>query len=241
MNFLILLKKIKNTFLTPHWNNYYIKNNKLITENSIVKFNKYKSFFFKFLWFLPNLESHKYWYGAIENDKHGFDKYLKPNNYAKILLEEITKRTKDKRTKILDLCCNVGRHLNVLNELGYANLYGVDVSEIAIKKMKIFFKNLKEIKITHSTAESYLLKTEDNFFDIIFTHGATVELIPATFSLVKEVSRVTNDLVIFLIQENGHAYPRFWRYEFKRNNMNLIYDKKLESGLSLLVFKKIFK
>ena len=47
MNFMILLKKIKNTFLTPHWNNYYIKNNKLITENSIVKFNKYKFFFLK--------------------------------------------------------------------------------------------------------------------------------------------------------------------------------------------------
>ena len=234
---MILLKKIKNTFLTPHWNNYYIKNNKLITENSIVKFNKYKFFFLKFLWFFPNLESHKYWRDAIENDKHGFDKYLKPNNNTKILLEEITKRTKDKRTKILDLCCNVGRHLNVLNELGYENLYGVDVSEIAIKKMKIFFKNLKEIKATHSTAESYLLKTEDNFFDIVFTHGATVELIQPTFPIINEVCRVTNNFVIFLIQEHGHAYPRFWRYEFKKNKMNLIYYKNC-SGHSLLVYKK---
>ena len=238
---MIFLKKIKNTFLTPYWNSYYIKKNNIITENDIIKFNKYKSFLLKYLWFFPNLESHKYWYSAKKNDKHGFDKYLKPNKDAKIFLNEIIKRTKDKESKILDLCCNVGRHLNILKKSGYKNLYGFDVNALAIKKMKTLFKNLNRIQVAHSPAESYLLKTQDNFFDIIFTHGATVELIPSTFSLIKEVSRVTNDLAIFLIQENGHAYPRFWRYEFRKNNMNLIYDKKLESGLSLLVFKKNYE
>ena len=39
-----------------------------------------------------------------------------------------------------------------------------------------------------------------------------------TFPLISHVSRVLkNDgYFILLIVENGHSYPRFWRYEFKK-------------------------
>ncbi len=234
---MILLKKIKNTFFTPHWKNYYIKKSNIIEQNKILKFNKYKNFLLKYLWFLPNFESHKYWCNAEENDKHGYNNYLEPNEDAQLLLNEVTKRSKDKKIKILDLCCNVGRHLNALNKIGYSNLYGVDINKLAIQKMKTIYKNLNSANISYKSAESYLINTKDNFFDLIYTHGATVELIQPTFPIVNEVCRVTKNYVIFLIQENGHAYPRFWRYEFKKNKMDLIYHKDC-SGLSLLVYKK---
>ena len=122
--------------------------------------------------------------------------------------------------------------------MGYSNLFGVDINNLAIEKMKTTFQSINTKNIFHENAESYLLKTESNFFDAVYTYGATVELIPPTFPIVNEICRVSKKFVIFLIEEDGHAYPRFWRYEFKKNNMNLIYSKNF-FGPSLLVYEKI--
>ena len=242
MQSITFFKKIKNTFLTPSWINYYYEANNIIKENK--SFNKYKNFFLKILWFFPNLESHKYWMGQKEKDQHGYQNYLKIDEDANLLITEIEKRVRDKKSRILDLCCNAGRHLNQLNQLGYSNLYGVDMNSYAIEKMKNIYKDFNSNNVSCSSAENYLLKTEDNFFDVVYTHGASVELIPSTFPIVNEVCRVTKNIVIFLIQEDGHSYPRFWKYEFKKNNMILEYFKKVKpssidkSGLSLLVYRK---
>ena len=76
-------------------------------------------------------------------------------------------------------------------------------------------------------------------FDIVYTMGATIELVKPTFPLAKELSRVTTKYLILLIDENGHSYPRFWRLEFKNNGFSLRYSKILKNTLSLLVFKKL--
>ena len=76
-------------------------------------------------------------------------------------------------------------------------------------------------------------------FDIVYTHGATIELLKPTFPLASELSRVTKKYLILLIQENGHQYPRFWRLEFRINGFSLEHSKILKTGASLLVFKKL--
>ena len=229
--------KIKNTFLTPHYINFHRNVAKNLKKKKREKINKLINFLFKFLWFLPNLESYKYWSERQADDGHGYKKYLGVDSNSRILINEIEKRT-NKNDKILDLCCNIGRHLNALTEMGYSNLFGVDINNLAIEKIKTTFQSINTKNIFHENAESYLLKTESNFFDAVYTYGATVELIPPTFPIVNEICRVSKKFVIFLIEEDGHAYPRFWRYEFKKNNMNLIYSKNF-FGPSLLVYEKI--
>ena len=51
--------------------------------------------------------------------------------------------------------------------------------------------------------------------------------------------RVTKKNIILLIEENGHWYPRFYVYEFKKNKTKLVYYKKFENKLTLLIFEKI--
>ena len=239
MSVIIKIKKIKNTFLTPSYKDFYKNIDNYVKKKPNKYIKLFLKFFFKFFWFLPNIESHKYWHACQADENHGYKKYLDMNVNAKILISEIKNRI-DKQSRILDLCCNVGRHLNSLSKLGYTNLYGVDINDLSIKKIKTIYKNLSSANVSCTNAESYLLKTESNYFDLIYTHGATVELIPPTFPIIKEVCRVTKNFVIFLIQENGHAYPRFWRYEFKKNKMHLIYFQNC-SGHSLLVYKKSFQ
>jgi hypothetical protein len=89
-------------------------------------------------------------------------------------------------------------------------------------------------------AKNYFIRTEDKFFDVVYTHGATVELIPPTFDLIFEISRIVKKFAILLINENGHAFPRFWRYEFNKNNFKIIEDRRIKnSSLVLFVLKKI--
>jgi len=143
------------------------------------------------------------------------------------------------------LGCNIGRFLNYLAEKGYKNINGVDVSKVAIESMGTTFPALSGIgTVKLQTMQEYLLNTSSNSIDIVYTYGATVELVPATFPLVKEICRICNEYVVFMINENGHLFPRFWEHEFKMNNFDLVklerpfYENGNIKGNSLLVFKK---
>lgn len=235
---MIYIKKIINTFLTPTWDNIYKNFN-----NSFVK-NKKKNYLFYILskfWFLPHDYTYRYWHRANISSKHYYTSYVALDAHARILIDKVQKYS-FKSSKILDLGCNVGRHLSELKKLGYNNLYGVDIGKIPITKSKKIFSNLKKVKNVCSSFEEYLFKTPDNFFNLIYTHGATIELVKPTFPLISQLYRVlaNSGYLILLIDENGHSYPRFWRYEFKLNNLSIVRAKYISKSLTLFVLKKNF-
>ena len=236
-NFIIYLKKIKNTFLTPRWNNIYSNFDYTFLKN---KRNKYFFWFLSKFWFLPYDMHSRYWHTANENSNHSYQYYQVLDYEAKLLLEKVKKYSFNKNIKILDLGCNVGRHLNSLKKSGYNNLYGVDIGKIPVIKSKEHFSSLKNVNIRCSSFENYLYKTKNNFFEMIYTHGATIEMTKPTFPLISQISRVLtkNGYFILLIYENGHSYPRFWRHEFKKNNLILVYSKKVEGNHTLFVLNK---
>jgi SAM-dependent methyltransferase len=228
---IIVIKKIFNTFLTPRYYKFYINIKKNINNK-----NKFFNLLSR-LWFVPSVNDLKYWRNVKSTDnRHGIVHYSKFSTGSKDLIAKIKKYSK-KDSKILDLCCNVGRYLNFLNSKGYKNLYGVDINKDAISIAK---KNMR-LNLTCSPIENYLLKQKNNYFDITYTHGATIELIKPTFNLVSEITRITKLYVIILISEIYH-YPRFWRYEFQKNNFNIIDIKILNNTSkdfrSLIIFKK---
>jgi SAM-dependent methyltransferase len=230
---IIIIKKIFNTFLTPRYYTFYLNLDKNINNK-----NKIFNLFSK-LWFVPSINHLKYWYNVKGTDnRHGIIHYSRFTHGSKNLVDEIIKYSK-KNFKILDICCNTGRYLNYLSNYGYKNLYGVDINKDAISHAK---KNRK-LNLKHSAIENYLLKKKDNYFDITYTHGATIELVKPTFNIIAEISRVTKLYTIIIIWENDHSFPRFWRYEFKKNNYNIVSIKKLTTKkkgyTSLMVLKKI--
>ena len=79
---------------------------------------------------------------------------------------------------------------------------------------------------------------KNNFFDVSYSLGASLELIPPQFDVIKHISRATKKYFICLISENGHTYPRFWKYEFKKNGFLITERKKLGSNRTLYVLQK---
>ncbi len=163
-----------------------------------------------------------------------------------VLIDEIKSLLEGKSSSILDLGCNVGRHLNNLYQAGWHNLNGVDFSSSAIADMGLRYPEMhQKIKTTAASFQEFLPKCEE-MYDLVYTRGATFELVPPTFALIKNVCKVAKKHVVLVIAEARHAYPRFWEYEFAREGFELIHLKRPadknslnQQNLSLMIFKRL--
>ena len=224
----IFLKKFKNTFLTPHYSSKILA--KFYNNNSVLL-----KILSKFFWFIPNNNQYNYWLNSEDFD-HGHRKFIDMDNYSNKILETILNNSSP-NDKVLDICCNAGRVLSALSLKGYKNLYGFDINFIAIQESKNVFNNLKYSNLKIDTAENYLNKVKKNEFEVTYSLGASLELIPSHFPLIFHIARITKKFHICLINENGHAYPRFWKYEFKKH-FSLVEFYSYGKDRTLFILKK---
>jgi len=194
--------------------------------------------FFPFLY----LSKKKYKRDALiwQSEKHySADQYLTldaPSNEFITYVIECTNKT----DTILDLCCNQGRFLKKLDSVGYNSLHGVDIMCPAIDLLLSY-------KPIHSDAiaaecdyiQDYLPRVPDNAVDYAITYSATIELLNPCFNIYRELSRICRKGFIFALNEDGHSYPRFYRYLPLRYGFKTIKISKLSSsGLTLMHYEK---
>lgn len=221
--------------------------------------NKYlkkilNSFFPKFLFRLsPNRYwARNHWKAQKSGDIHGYDKYCNDHPAAAVVLSEIIRLAK-KDASILDIGCNCGYYLNRLKKEGYSCLTGVDICKEAIEFGKKHY-DLSGIELLTGSFEDILpsFVFEGRKFNILYSVGATIELVHPSFDIIRHLCVVSNDYIILIISLWGHDYPRFWEYEF--NSHGFILEKMVTpyngSPLpvedpvninSLLVFRKVHR
>jgi SAM-dependent methyltransferase len=190
----------------------------------------------------------RHWKSQSKGDIHGFDKYTALHPRTPVFINEIQLRGQSD-SSILDLGCNCGFYLSLLKKEGYRNLSGIDISAVAIQYGKENF-DLKGVMLTAGSFEETLPKfnEEKRQYDIVYTLGATIELVHPAFDIIGFTCKISKKYVILIINEWDHAYPRFWEYEFSRNGFLMIkcirpYDgknfgKNFDTSDSLLVFQR---
>ena len=206
------------------------------------------------LGFWPRLIDARLWIEGGEGHIRTPDNFVKFDVPSQVLCEAVEKFVSAPDARVLDLGCNVGRHLNDLRKRGLTNLHGVDAMQAALNKMaEVYSETHKMARLKHDLFQSYLMDQADRSFDIVYTHGATVELVHPSFDIVRHVCRVAQNYVILIQNEilpNG--YPRFWHHEFARHGFHLraalrpigAYpdikntDPEIGSNMSLLVFQR---
>ena len=180
-----------------------------------------------------------YWSHLELND----EQYVKLQPSSYVIMDEVESRSEDRSVPILDLGCNRGRHLQILNERGFTNLHGIDISGKALRQMSHIFPDLNgKVQLSHMTFQQFLSEASDNSYDIVFSHGVTIEFIHPSFPVVRHLARIAKDYVILAINENGYSYPRFWTYEFARAGyvlVKLLRPAAEKSRVSLLVYRTI--
>ena len=84
----------------------------------------------------------------------------------------------DRDCTIIELGCNVGLNLSVLNKIGFKNLTGLEINKSAFSIAK---KNNPNISFINSSIEDFeVTKT----FDLVYTAGVLIHINPDTLPLI---------------------------------------------------------
>jgi SAM-dependent methyltransferase len=164
---------------------------------------------------------------------------------SQVQMDEIMALVPERNAAILDLGCNVGRHLAYLHGQGYRNLHGVDWSESALRDMAARYPDMHaNAMLTRASFEDFLGAAREPV-DLVYTRGATFELVHPAFPLIHHVCRIARRHAVLVITEAGHAYPRFWEYEFAREGFELTHLRRPASAatpehrVSLMTFSRV--
>jgi len=121
---------------------------------------------------------------------------------------------------ILELGSGPGANLHYLYDLGYINLLGIEINQMAIDEMKKAFPEFaKRCEIFVGSLEDLLPKFDTGSADIIFTMAVAQHIHPASNYLFREMVRVAKKYVCTIELEVGNCsyiFPRNYRRVFQR-------------------------
>lgn len=136
-----------------------------------------------------------------------------------------------KDAKILEVGCNVGVQLKTLKEMGFSNLYGIEINKKAIEIAK-----QEGIDVIYASALDIPFK--DDYFDLVFTAGVLIHISPNDIEKVmSEIKRCSNNLIwgFEYFSEEYKEIPyrgkdnMLWKANFvKLYNLEILKEKKLK-------------
>lgn len=116
--------------------------------------------------------------------------------------------------KFLEVGCNVGNQLNMVRELDYNNLWGIDISEHALK----IARQRSDFNIVNGNALDIPFK--DNFFDMVFTSGLLIHIPPHKIhTVLDEIYRCSSKYIWGF----EYYYPSEIKETKYRNEDNLMW------------------
>ena len=93
-----------------------------------------------------------------------------------------------KGINILEVGSNVGIQLLCLQEMGYENLYGLELQQYAVELSKSTTKNINIIQ-----GSAFDIPFKDGYFDLVFTSGVLIHISPNDIQKVmEEIYRCSN-------------------------------------------------
>ena len=116
----------------------------------------------------------------------------------------------DVTAKILEVGCNNGTNLGVLANMGFKNLFGVDILPYALS---LAGQNVANATLCQGSALD--LPFEDGSFDAVFTCGVLIHIHPNDITTaLKEIHRCSNKFIFGLEDYT----PEYREIEFRASN-----------------------
>jgi pseudaminic acid biosynthesis-associated methylase len=144
-----------------------------------------------------------------------------------------------KNNKILEIGCNIGNQLAILQKMGYKNLWGIELQDYAVEMAK---ERMKDVNIIKSSA--FDIPFKDSYFDLVFTSGLLIHISPKDINnVLDEIYRCSNSYIWGL----EYFIPEGYETVIYRGNDNLLWKTDfsklfLERFADLkLVHKKLLK
>ncbi len=87
----------------------------------------------------------------------------------------------DRNIRVLEVGSNVGNQLICLQNMGFKNLYGIELQPYAVELSK---NRTKDINIIQGSA--FDIPYKDSFFDLVFTSGVLIHIAPGDMPVVMD-------------------------------------------------------
>jgi SAM-dependent methyltransferase len=197
----------------------------------------------RWFYFWPSItEAHSWANGRVGHDRDPNSFNVMWEGVDDLMLKTVVERVSSPDSAVLDLGCSSGRHLEYLSDNGLTNLSGVDVMEAALQVFKDLRPRLYgQVTTYHDFFQRFLAKGREDTYDLLYSCGATIELVHPSFDIVHHMCRVTRTHIVLVIYEDRHNYPRFYVNEFKKNGFVLVDSRRPieNTAISLLVFRAV--
>lgn len=143
--------------------------------------------------------------------------------------KEFLEENVNKNAKILEVGCNVGNQLRMLQSMGYNNLYGIELQDYAVEKGK---QLTRKINIIKGLGDDIPFK--DGYFDLVFTSGVLIHIPPELLNnVMSEIYRCTKNYIW------GFEYFSKGNEEINyRGNENLLWKNNF-ANIYLDLFKEL--
>ncbi|MBU3126672.1 pseudaminic acid biosynthesis-associated methylase [Clostridium tagluense] len=158
-------------------------------------------------------------YSPTELDEFYLDTYgFSRTDMNLLFLDEMNKE----KCRILEIGCNVGNQLRSLQEMGFKNLYGIELQNYAVERAKELTNN---INIIQASADDIPFK--DGFFDLVFTSGVLIHISPENVvKILEEIYRCSNKYI--------------WGFEYYSENYSEIKYREKENILWKTDFSNLY-
>ncbi len=95
----------------------------------------------------------------------------------------------DKGCRILEVGCNIGNQMMCLKEMGYNDIYGIDIEDNALE-----IARGKNLNVIH--ASGFDIPFKDQYFDLVFTSGYLIHAVPERiFDAMAEIVRCSKSYI----------------------------------------------
>lgn len=164
-----------------------------------------------------------------ELDRLYIDNYgISETELNKEFLKEVVK----KNSKILEVGCNIGNQLLLLQKMGYSDLWGIELQDRAVEIARRRTSGINIIK-----GSAFDIPYKNNFFDLIFTSGVLIHISPDGIDKVlDEIYRCTNKYIWGFEYYNPDGYQMvnyrgednlLWKTDFAKLFLNRFSDLEL--------------
>jgi pseudaminic acid biosynthesis-associated methylase len=133
--------------------------------------------------------------------------------------------------RILEVGCNMGTQLLLLEQMGFSNLYGIEIQSYALKRAR---ERLASAVL--SEASAFAIPYPDSFFDLVFTSGVLIHIAPADLpSALAEIHRCARQWIWgfeYYAPETTEVVYRghkslLWKTDFARAYLEQFQDLQL--------------
>src|SRR3989338_5000301 len=148
---------------------------------------------------MKNTKQQKFWQSNFGQE------YTERNNYGPKQLDDFYRRTyglsrsqmnndflvKLQVGNILEVGCNAGNQLRLMQKHGFDNLHGLELQSYAVRRAKELTQDINIIQ-----GSAFDLPFKDNYFDLVFTSGVLIHINPKDLKKVMaEIYRVSKKYI----------------------------------------------